>query len=61
MESSFAAALLLDGVSLGTGAASAAFLHVVAVAVTGLLGLPLLRKGGIRPARSLPGRPTPGE
>ena len=44
MEAGFAAALVLDGVSAGTGAAAAAAAHVLATAVTGLLGLPLLRK-----------------
>jgi uncharacterized membrane protein YbhN (UPF0104 family) len=49
METGFAAALVLDGISPGTGAAAAAAAHVLATAVTGLLGLPLLRK-----ARSAP-------
>ncbi len=48
METGFAAALVLDGVSPGTGAAAAAAAHVLATAVAGLLGLPLLRKA--RPA-----------
>ena len=57
METGFAAALVLDGVTAGTGAAAAAVAHVLATAVTGLLGLPLLwplrRKGAEAP----PGRP----
>jgi uncharacterized membrane protein YbhN (UPF0104 family) len=44
METGFAAALVLDGISPGTGAAAAAAAHVLATAVAGLLGLPLLRK-----------------
>jgi len=53
METGFAAALVLDGVSVGTGATAAAAAHVLATAVTGLLGLPLLwplrRKGAEAP------------
>jgi uncharacterized membrane protein YbhN (UPF0104 family) len=44
METGFAAALVLDGVTAGTGVAAAAAAHVLATAVAGLLGLPLLRK-----------------
>lgn len=58
MESGFVAGLALEGVPLGQAAAAAAAVHLLAVAVTGALSLPLLRGRKVRP--SPPGTATPG-
>lgn len=46
MESGFAAGLAAAGVSPAAGALVAAFAHLFGTAITGLLGLPLLRRRG---------------
>lgn len=57
MESGFSAGLALDGVPLAHAVPAAALTHLATTAVTGLLALPLLRRGKVRPS---PGTSSPG-